>query len=59
MLGEHTLNPAVIDGRAVAVPDHSRQFTRGKGMGQGQSSDVLLEMLGQEHGRPGLAPRMR
>ena len=35
MLGEYALNPAVIDGRVVALPHDPRQFASRKGMGQG------------------------
>ena len=57
MLVEHPLNPAVIDGIAIAVPDHPRQLASGKGMGDGQTDDVLLKMPRQEvfYGR--LPPR--
>jgi hypothetical protein len=37
MLREHSLDPTLIDGRAVAVSDHPRQFTSGEGMGDGPS----------------------
>ena len=46
MLGEHALNPAVIDGIVVAVPHHPRQLASGKGMGHGQPHDVLLNVPG-------------
>jgi hypothetical protein len=47
MLFEHSLNPAVINGIVKAVPDHPRQFASGKGMGNGQTDDALLNMPGQ------------
>jgi hypothetical protein len=58
MLFEHPLNPTMIDGIAIAVPDHPCQLASRKGMGDGQTDDVLLKMPGQEvwHGR--LPPRM-
>jgi hypothetical protein len=58
MLFEHSLNPAVIDGIAIAVPDYPRQLASGEGMGHGQTHDVLLKMPGQEVLHGGLAPRM-
>lgn len=59
MLFEHPLNAAVIDGIAVAVPDHPRQLTSGEGVRQGQTHDVLLKMPGQEILHGALTPRMR
>jgi hypothetical protein len=58
MLCEHPLNPAVIDGIAIAIPHDPRQLASGEGMGDGQTDDVLLNRPGQEvlHGR--LAPHM-
>jgi hypothetical protein len=58
MLGEHPLNPTVIDGIAIAIPDNPRQLASGEGMGDGQTDDVLLNRPGQEvlHGR--LTPHM-
>jgi hypothetical protein len=42
MLREHPLNPAMIDGIAIAVPDNPRQLASGEGMREGQPHDVLL-----------------
>jgi hypothetical protein len=58
MLSEHPLNPAVIDGIPIAVPDNPRQLASGEGMGDGQTDDVLLKMPGQEVLHGGLTPRM-
>lgn len=59
MLGEHALDPAVIDGIVVAVSNDPRQFARGEGMGQSQTHDELLDVPGQEHVRTRLTPRVR
>lgn len=59
MLGEHALNPAVIDGITVAIPHNPRQFASGTGMGHSQPDDVLLDVAGQEDVRPRLPPCMR
>jgi hypothetical protein len=42
MLGEHALNPPMIDGIAIALPDNPRQLASGEEMGDGQTDDVLL-----------------
>jgi hypothetical protein len=59
MPSEHALDPAVIDGIVVAVPQHPRQFASGQGMGHGQPHDMLLDVLGQEDCRRRLSPCMR
>jgi hypothetical protein len=48
MLGEHALNPTVINSIVVAVSDDPRQFPRGEGMGEGQPHDVLPKVSGQK-----------
>jgi hypothetical protein len=42
MLLEPPLNPPVIDGVAIALPDDPRSLARGEGMGHGQTDDVLV-----------------
>jgi hypothetical protein len=59
MLDEHALDPTMVDGIVVAVSNDPRQFASAEGMGQGQAHDELLDVPGQEHVRPRLAPRMR
>ncbi len=56
MLGEHALNPPMINEIAIAVPDNPRQLACGEGVGDGQTDDVLLHGPREEvlHGR--LAP---
>jgi hypothetical protein len=58
MLGVHALNPAGIDGRVGAVPNHPRQCASGTGMGHGQPNDMRLEVPGQEDLRSRFPPRM-
>jgi hypothetical protein len=48
MLGEHALDPPVIDGIVVAVSDDPRQFPSREGVGEGQPHDVLPNVSGQE-----------
>jgi hypothetical protein len=56
MLLEHPLNPAVIDGVAIAVLDNLRQLARGEGMRDGQPHDVRLHGPREEVLHGGLAP---
>jgi hypothetical protein len=53
MLFEHPLNPPMINGIAIALPDDPRQLASGEGMGDGQTHDVLLKGPREEieHGR--------
>jgi hypothetical protein len=59
MLGEHALNPSVIDGIVVAIPHNPCQFTSGKGMRYRQPHDMLLDVPREEHGCPRLPSRVR
>jgi hypothetical protein len=56
MLGEHSLDPTVIDGVVVAVSDDPRQFPSGEGVGDGQTRDVLPNVSRQEDLHRGLPP---
>jgi hypothetical protein len=55
---EHPTDATVIDGIVIAVPDNPRQFTIGKGLGDRQLHDVLLDVPGQEFFNEGLPPRV-
>jgi hypothetical protein len=48
MLGEHALDPTVINSIVVAISDNPRQFPRGEGVGERQPHDVLPQVSGQE-----------
>ena len=46
MVGKHALNPPMIDGIVVALPNNLCQFVSRKGMSHGQPHDMLLDVPG-------------
>ena len=46
MILENALNPPIIDGHVVAVPDNLRQLAQRERMGDCEPDDLLLDMVG-------------